>query len=78
MSAEDYVEVVQALNDADGIAAYELNVSCPNTKHGGLAFGVDEAALADLVARVKKRGEAAGYRQAVPECDGDRAIRPGG
>src|SRR5580658_8052436 len=52
-AAEDYVEVVHALNDAAGIAAYELNVSCPNTKHGGLAFGVDEAALADLVASVK-------------------------
>jgi dihydroorotate dehydrogenase (NAD+) catalytic subunit len=52
-AAEDYVEVVRVLNDAEGVAAYELNVSCPNTKHGGLAFGVDEAALADLVARVK-------------------------
>jgi dihydroorotate dehydrogenase (NAD+) catalytic subunit len=50
---EDYVEVVNALNDAEGVAAYELNVSCPNTKHGGLAFGVDEIALADLVRRVK-------------------------
>jgi len=50
---EDYLEVVHVLNDADGIAAYELNVSCPNTKHGGLAFGVDEAALADLASRVK-------------------------
>jgi len=52
-AAEDYVEVAHALNDAEGIAAYELNVSCPNTKHGGLAFGVDEAALADLVGRAK-------------------------
>jgi len=52
-AAEDYIEVVRILNDADGVAAYELNVSCPNTKHGGLAFGVDEAALADLVGRVK-------------------------
>jgi dihydroorotate dehydrogenase (NAD+) catalytic subunit len=50
---EDYLEVVHVLNDAEGIAAYELNVSCPNTKHGGLAFGVDETALADLVSRVK-------------------------
>jgi dihydroorotate dehydrogenase (NAD+) catalytic subunit len=50
---EDYVEVAQVLNDAEGISAYELNVSCPNTKHGGLAFGVDEAALADLVSRVR-------------------------
>jgi dihydroorotate dehydrogenase (NAD+) catalytic subunit len=52
-AVEDYVEVVKALNDAPGVAAYELNVSCPNTKHGGLAFGVDEAALADLVSRVR-------------------------
>ncbi len=52
-AAEDYVETVRVLNDAEGIAACELNVSCPNTKHGGLAFGVDEAALGDLVGRVK-------------------------
>jgi dihydroorotate dehydrogenase (NAD+) catalytic subunit len=52
-AAEDYVETVRILNDAEGVAAYELNVSCPNTKHGGIAFGVDEAALADLVADVK-------------------------
>lgn len=52
-AAEDYVEVVHVLNEAEGVAAYELNVSCPNTKHGGLAFGVDESALADLVGRVK-------------------------
>jgi len=50
---EDYVEVVHALNDAAGVAAYELNVSCPNTERGGLSFGVDEAALADLISRVK-------------------------
>jgi dihydroorotate dehydrogenase (NAD+) catalytic subunit len=52
-AADDYVEVIRILNDAEGIAAYELNVSCPNTKHGGLAFGVDESALADLTAAVK-------------------------
>jgi dihydroorotate dehydrogenase (NAD+) catalytic subunit len=52
-AGEDYVEVVHALNDANGIAAYELNVSCPNTERGGLSFGVDEAALAGLIARVK-------------------------
>ncbi len=52
-AAEDYVEVVHALNDAEGVSAYELNVSCPNTERGGLSFGVDEAALADLTGRVK-------------------------
>ena len=52
-AADDYLEVVRVLNDSDGIAAYELNVSCPNTRHGGIAFGVDESALAELVAAVK-------------------------
>jgi dihydroorotate dehydrogenase (NAD+) catalytic subunit len=52
-AAEDYTEVTRVLNDAEGVAAYELNVSCPNTKHGGIAFGVDEKALAELVSGVK-------------------------
>ena len=52
-AAEDYAEVTRVLNDAEGVAAYELNVSCPNTKHGGIAFGVDESALGELVAAVK-------------------------
>jgi dihydroorotate dehydrogenase (NAD+) catalytic subunit len=52
-AAEDYEEVTRVLNDAEGVAAYELNVSCPNTKHGGIAFGVDEKALAELVSSVK-------------------------
>jgi dihydroorotate dehydrogenase (NAD+) catalytic subunit len=54
---EDYEEVVRVLNGAEGVAAYELNVSCPNTRHGGLAFGVDGSALADLVSRVKAIAE---------------------
>ena len=52
-AAEDYEEVTRVLNDAEGVAAYELNVSCPNTKHGGIAFGVDEKGLAELVSSVK-------------------------
>lgn len=50
---EDYLEVVRILNDAEGIAAYELNVSCPNTKHGGIFFSSDAGLLGDLVAKVK-------------------------
>ncbi len=46
---EDYVEVVRVLEDAPGIAGYELNVSCPNTKKGGIAFGADPAMLAEVV-----------------------------
>jgi len=49
----DYVAVVERLNNADGIAAYELNVSCPNVHEGGMAFGAEPGALEYLVARVK-------------------------
>ncbi len=52
-SIEDYVAVVRALEAADGIAGYELNVSCPNTKEGGIFFSSDPALLADLVGRVR-------------------------
>jgi dihydroorotate dehydrogenase (NAD+) catalytic subunit len=51
---DDYVEVVRALEDAEGIAAYELNVSCPNTKHGGISFSSEPGVLADLVAQVRR------------------------
>jgi dihydroorotate dehydrogenase (NAD+) catalytic subunit len=50
---EDYVAVIDALNGADGIAAYELNASCPNTKHGGITFGADPTLLAELVQAAK-------------------------
>ena len=50
---EDYQEVVRILNDGEGIAAYEINVSCPNTKHGGIQFGSDPVMLEDIVATVK-------------------------
>lgn len=51
---KDYVEVIQRLNEAEGIAAYELNASCPNTDHGGMTFGIDPIALDELVARSKQ------------------------
>ena len=58
-SVEDYCEVVRALEDADGVAAYELNVSCPNTKCGGMQFSAEPAMLASVVAPVRRLGEAA-------------------
>src|SRR5450755_1174066 len=51
---DDYVEVTRMLNDGEGIAAYELNVSCPNTSCGGIAFGTDPGMLFDVVTAVKK------------------------
>lgn len=50
---DDYLEVVRALQSVEGIAAYELNVSCPNTKEGGIFFSSDPKLLADLIARVR-------------------------
>ncbi|ATW26479.1 dihydroorotate dehydrogenase [Candidatus Formimonas warabiya] len=38
-SIEEYVEVVERLNDIEGVAAFELNISCPNVHEGGVAFG---------------------------------------
>ncbi len=49
----DYVAVIEALNRAPGIAAYELNASCPNTQHGGMVFGTDTGILDQLVTRAK-------------------------
>ncbi len=54
-AVDDYVEVVRALEDAEGLAAYELNVSCPNTREGGMFFSSDPTLLADLVGRVRPR-----------------------
>jgi dihydroorotate dehydrogenase (NAD+) catalytic subunit len=53
-TVNDYIAVIDRLNDADGIAAYELNVSCPNVHAGGMSFGADPYALEDLVERTKK------------------------
>ena len=52
-STEDYVEVVRTLEGAEGLAGYELNVSCPNTRHGGIYFSSDPALLAEVVAAVR-------------------------
>ncbi|MGA2136288.1 MAG: dihydroorotate dehydrogenase, partial [Bryobacteraceae bacterium] len=53
-ATEDYVEVVRVLEGAEGLAAYELNASCPNTRHGGIYFSSDPALLAEVVTAVKR------------------------
>jgi dihydroorotate dehydrogenase (NAD+) catalytic subunit len=52
-ATDDYLEVVRALEDAEGIAAYELNVSCPNTKEGGIFFSSDPVSLASLIQLIR-------------------------
>jgi dihydroorotate dehydrogenase (NAD+) catalytic subunit len=52
---DEYAEVIDKLNACDGIAAYELNISCPNTKHGGMVFGQSPHMTRHLVSTLKKR-----------------------
>lgn len=51
---EDYVEVCEEIGDAPNVKAIELNISCPNVKHGGIAFGTDPDVAFQLTQAVKK------------------------
>jgi len=48
-SIEDYVEVIRTLEGEEGLAAYELNISCPNVKKGGMQFGSDPSLVGEVV-----------------------------
>ncbi len=52
-TVEDYEATIGILNQGEGIAAYELNISCPNTKRGGIQFGTDPVLLEEVVASAK-------------------------
>jgi dihydroorotate dehydrogenase (NAD+) catalytic subunit len=51
---DEYVEVSRILSDAEGVAAIELNISCPNIKEGGIQFGCSLAGTFDVVSAVRK------------------------
>ncbi len=53
-SDDEYVEAIRILNDGEGIAAYELNISCPNVKEGGIVIGNSPDAAARLTERAKR------------------------
>jgi dihydroorotate dehydrogenase (NAD+) catalytic subunit len=50
---EEYVGVIRILEDAEGLAACELNISCPNTAHGGIQFGSDPQMVSEVVAAAR-------------------------
>jgi len=50
----EYVEVIRVLEDAEGLAAYELNISCPNVARGGRQYGSDPQMTAEVVAAARK------------------------
>ncbi|HEX03737.1 MAG TPA: dihydroorotate dehydrogenase [Bacteroidetes bacterium] len=52
---EEYEEVVARLEDVEGLDGYELNISCPNVKEGGMAFCLNPSLTEELVGRVRKR-----------------------
>jgi len=53
-ATEDYAEVIRVLEDHEGLAGYELNVSCPNTRRGGIYFSSDPTLLAEVITAVKE------------------------
>jgi dihydroorotate dehydrogenase (NAD+) catalytic subunit len=53
-STEDYVRCIEILNQGEGISAYELNISCPNTRCGGMVYGSDPKLTEEVVAACKK------------------------
>jgi dihydroorotate dehydrogenase (NAD+) catalytic subunit len=53
-SIDEYAEVARILSDVEGVAALELNISCPNIKEGGIQFGCDLASTGAVVSAVRK------------------------
>jgi len=53
-TVDEYVELARILSDAEGVAALELNISCPNIKEGGITFGCSLTGTHDVVSAVKK------------------------
>ena len=50
---DDYVAVIERLSEVKGIAGFELNISCPNVKQGGIAFGIDPVVVEQITRKVK-------------------------
>jgi dihydroorotate dehydrogenase (NAD+) catalytic subunit len=53
-SVQEYVGVIRILEEAEGLAGYELNISCPNTDHGGLQFGSDPQMVSEVVEAARR------------------------
>ena len=53
-TVEEYVAVIRILEQEEGLAGYELNISCPNTAHGGIQFGSDPVMVLDVVCAARE------------------------
>ena len=67
-STKDYCEVVERLAD-EPVDLLEINISCPNVKEGGIAFGQNPKSVEDITKEMKTCGKTAGYHEAQPKCD---------
>ena len=65
---EEYLEVVERLADED-VDMLEINISCPNVKEGGIAFGQNAKAVEEITRQRSKSCKTAGYHEAEPECN---------
>ena len=65
----EYVEVIRVLEEAEGVAAYELNISCPNVDHGGAEFGVDPALTTEVVAAARQAAKRPLWVKLAPNAD---------
>ncbi len=63
---EDYVKVIEELNDSDVVKAYELNISCPNVKHGGIGLGTDPELAAHVTRMCKEVAQKPVYVKLSP------------
>ena len=63
---EEYVEVCQQISMVPNVTAIELNISCPNVKHGGIAFGTDAAVARELIYAVKQVSSVPVYAKLSP------------
>ena len=73
-STEEYVEVIRILEDAEGLAGYELNISCPNVKKGGVQYGNDPSMTAEVVAAARSAARRPLWVKLSPHVTDIRAI----
>ncbi len=65
-SEEDYIEVIQKMNSSDVVKAYELNISCPNVKHGGIGLGTSPELAANITRMAKAASAKPVYVKLTP------------
>ena len=65
-SEDDYIEVIRKMNGSKVVKAYELNISCPNVKHGGIGLGTSPELAANITRMAKEAAEKPVYVKLTP------------